>query len=179
MFHLFLYKMSGTKITGGVMHIIKEQFETQTGIMTKAKKTMKIKKFDNKIPGYKTRKGDAGYDLFTTKTIWLFPFKISNVKLNIKCQLPKETFGFITSRSGLGSNGIVVVNGIIDEIYRGYLNASVYSLKFLPRIIKKGTKIAQMVIIPYEELEVITVTSDDELTKTIRGTDHFGSTGNN
>ena len=147
--------------------------------LTPENKIIKIKKFDKNIPGYKTRKGDAGYDLYTTKTILLFPFKVSNVRLNIKCQLPKGTFGFITSRSGLGSKGIVVVNGIIDEIYRGYLNASIYSLNFLPKIIKKGTRIAQMVVIRYEELEVSIVDSDDELTKTIRGTNHFGSTGNN
>lgn len=142
-------------------------------------KIMKVKSMTKELPIFATRKGDAGYDLYTTETVWLWPFHVNTVKLNIKCQLPSNTFGFITSRSGLGSKGIVVVNGIIDEIYRGYFHASIYKIGLLPKRIKKGTKIAQMIIVPYVDPYIEEVDSEYELTKTIRGTDCFGSTGIN
>ena len=73
---------------------------------------------DGKLPS-KKNKSDAGFDLYATSDITIYPGQVLKHPLNIKMKLPKGTWGEITSKSGLGAQGLLVYAGVIDEEYRG------------------------------------------------------------
>lgn len=139
---------------------------------------------------YKVNKTDAGFDLFATEEIKILPGQVQKHPLNIKLQLPQGTWGEITSKSGLGSKGLLVFAGVIDQEYRGIphvvmsniwvmdsLDEDGYPLmRTNPIIIKKGEKLAQLIMSPYSpEYFIEQVESVD--TNTARGEGGFGSTG--
>ena len=135
---------------------------------------------DGKLP-FKAHKTDAGFDLFATSNITIFPGVVTKHPLNFKMKLPEGTYAQITSKSGLGSRGLLVYAGIIDESYRGIphvvctLLATDYQTSN-PLLISKGQKVAQMIIHAYSSeyyIEQVEHVSED----TERGSGGFGSTG--
>ena len=82
-------------------------------------------------------------------------------------------------RSGNAINkGLSLVNtpGLIDSNYRGELKALAINLDpKTPIEIRKGDRIAQLIIIKAEEVDFTEV---DELSETERGSGGFGSSGN-
>jgi dUTP pyrophosphatase len=88
--------------------------------------------------------------------------------------LPVQTFGHILPRSGLAlKNGIHVGAGVIDQDYRGNVGVLLFNLGSEPFTIKKGDRIAQMVIKKYESVEIV----EGGLSSSSRGDGGFGSTG--
>lgn len=133
-----------------------------------------------KIP-FKTHKTDAGFDLFATEDVSACNGEVTKHPLNIKMKLPEGTYAQITSKSGLGSKGLLVYAGIIDESYRGIPHVVCTLLKSDTHnqqeiVIKKGQKLAQLIMHPYSPeyfMEQVEHVSDD----TERGAGGFGSTG--
>lgn len=120
---------------------------------------------------------DAGADLFSPIDLKLFPNSHKFVDLEISIELPQNTVGLIFARSGLGSkNGVRPRNcvGVIDEKYRGTLGIMLENASYDFYDIKKGDKIAQLVVMP---VFTPTFTVVDELSETDRGVGGFGSTG--
>ena len=84
--------------------------------------------------------------------------------------------GQVRPRSGLAlKKGLTMVNtpGTIDSDYRGELKLPMINLGPDPVTIKRGERVAQLVISPVERPEVVVV---QELTNTSRGSGGFGST---
>ena len=144
---------------------------------------------DGKMPG-KKNSSDAGFDLYATSDITIYPGQVLKHPLNIKLKLPKGTWAEITSKSGLGAQGLLVYAGVIDEEYRGIphvvmsniwvmdsIGSDGYPLmRINPIVIKKGEKLAQLIMSPYSpEFYVEQVESVDA--NTSRGAGGFGSTG--
>ena len=130
---------------------------------------------DGKLP-LKAHKTDAGFDLYATEDVTIEKNLITKHPLNIKLELPANTYGLITSKSGLGSKGVLVYSGIIDESYRGIPHVVCANLTHTNVVIKKGQKIAQLIIHPYSTSYVVEpVLCIDE--NTDRGTGGFGSSG--
>ena len=132
---------------------------------------------DGKLP-CKAHKTDAGFDLFATRDVYVANGVINKVPLNIKMKLPEGTYAQITSKSGLGSKGLLVYAGIIDESYRGIPHVVCTNLQNSGEVllIKKGQKLAQLIIHPYSSeyyMEHVDNVSED----TERGSGGFGSTG--
>ena len=134
---------------------------------------------DGKIP-FKAHKTDAGFDLFATEDISIIPNYVTKHPLNFKMKLPEGTYAQITSKSGLGSKGLLVYAGIIDESYRGIPHVVCTLLDnsntLEPMIIKKGAKLAQMLIHPYSP-DYYMEQVDKIDTDTERGEGGFGSSG--
>lgn len=134
-----------------------------------------IKKLDeNAIIPKRNNSNDAGLDLFSFDDIEIHPNEQKKISTKIAISLPKKTVGMICDRSSMGSKGIKVFGGIVDEPYRGEIivvlgNNSKETIK-----IKKGDKIAQLLIIPILYSNVIEV---NELSETTRGNQGFGSSG--
>jgi dUTP pyrophosphatase len=124
----------------------------------------------------KAHKTDAGFDLFATEDVVVKNGKITKHPLNIKLELPEGTYAEITSKSGLGVKGLLVYAGIIDEGYRGVVHVVCTNHNDEQDVtIKKGEKIAQMIVHPYSAeyfLEQVEGVSDN----TDRGAGGFGST---
>lgn len=116
----------------------------------------------------------AGLDLYSPIDAVIPPQTRSLIKLDISIELPVQTFGHILPRSGLAlKNGIHVGAGVIDQDYRGNVGVLLFNLGSEPFTIKKGDRIAQMVIKRYESVEIV----EGGLSSSSRGDGGFGSTG--
>lgn len=140
--------------------------------------TLRVKKNhpDAIIPKY-AHEGDAGMDLFSIDELDINPSECKLIKTGITIQLPKNTEAQIRPRSGLAlKNQITVLNtpGTIDEGYRGEIGIILMNHGKEIFSIKKGMKIAQMVVKPVLNVKIEAVES---LTDSERGAGGFGSTG--
>jgi len=116
----------------------------------------------------------AGLDLYSPIETVIPPQTRVLVKLDISIELPVQTFGHILPRSGLAlKNGIHIGAGVVDQDYRGNVGVLLFNLGAEPFIIKKGERIAQMVIKRYESVEI----EEGQIGNTGRGAGGFGSTG--
>ena len=129
---------------------------------------------DARIPSYGSNEA-AGMDLYSPVDCIIQPMTRSLVKLDISIQLPPYTMGHILPRSGLAlKHGIHVGAGVVDSDYRGNVGVLLFNLGDQPFEIKKGDRIAQMVVKPYVRVSVQEV---GDLFSTERGAGGFGSTG--
>ena len=120
---------------------------------------------------------DAGYDLYSRIDVELAPISGTAVPVGFAMELPSGYEAQIRPRSGLAAkHHITVTNspGTVDANYRGEVNAILFNLGKAPFTIKRGDRIAQMVICKLPEIELQEVTA---LSESDRGTGGFGSTG--
>ncbi len=121
----------------------------------------------------------AGFDLPAAikKSVEIPPSSFSLVPLGFKLAIPNGLEGQIRPRSGLAiDSGISVLNspGTIDSDYRGELKAILINLGQNTFTIKRGDRIAQLVI---SRLPNITFIESKILSDTTRSSSGFGSTG--
>ena len=133
---------------------------------------------DLPLPKYMSG-GAAGMDLYANieGEVCLKPSEIKLVPTGIKIALPEMYEAQIRPRSGLAlRNGISFVNspGTIDSDYRGEIGVIMINHGSDDFVIKRGDRIAQMVISRYERVEWKEV---DELDETQRGAGGFGHSG--
>ena len=91
--------------------------------------------------------------------------------------LPSGYEAQVRPRSGLAAkHGVTVLNspGTVDADYRGEINVLLINHGEVPFPIRRGERIAQMVIAPVVQAELVPATS---LSATDRGSGGFGSTG--
>jgi len=137
---------------------------------------IKIKKLtpDAIIPKY-ANPGDAGMDFFSNEETLILPSQRKLISTGIAMAIPFGYVGLIWDKSGIAAkHGIKVLAGVIDSSYRGEIKILLHNLSAEEFKIGKGTKIAQMLIQPAEQKQIIEV---KELDDTKRGTGGFGSTG--
>lgn len=158
---------------------------------------LRVKKLveDAKLPT-KAHITDAGFDLYSVEDVVLNSAETTKIDTGIAVEIPTGYVGVIFDRSSMGSKGIHRHGGIIDSSYRGpimvCLNNTVAStqdldvsnedgtqyLELITRVnayeIKKGDKIAQMLILPVPEVKVKEVS---DLEESNRGEKGFGSSG--
>ncbi|KRE33273.1 dUTP diphosphatase [Paenibacillus sp. Soil724D2] len=135
---------------------------------------IKFKKLhpDAQIPTRGTEEA-AGLDLYALEDceIW----DQASIRTGIMCEIPKGYFGKVEARSGLSfKNGIETGAGVIDSDFRGEIGVKLYNSKMEVYVVKKGQRIAQMIIQPYLMCTPVEAEID---TDTERGANGFGSTG--
>lgn len=140
---------------------------------------IEIKRLDDSLPlpEYKHRSEDAGMDLYSREEGVLKPGEYRLFKTGIAIALPQGYAGFINPRSGLAVDyGVTVLNadGVIDPGYRGEIGVPLINHGEEEFEVKKKTRIAQLVVQKYEEVEWKEV---KELSTTNRGEGGFGHTG--
>lgn len=132
---------------------------------------------DLELPRYAST-GDAGLDLIAGENVSLGPGQREAVPTGIAVAIPQGYAGFVHARSGRSlKEGLALANapGLIDSGYRGEIKVIVVNLDPSSSIdIRRGDKIAQLVIQAVEQVELEAV---DELPETDRGEGGFGSTG--
>ncbi len=117
----------------------------------------------------------AGLDLFSPVDTVVPPNERLLVKLDISIELEDGTFGHILPRSSLSlKNGIHIGAGVIDSDYRGNVGVLLFNLSQEPFHVKRGDRIAQLVVKKYEVVEPQEIF---ESSSTERGSGGFGSTG--
>jgi dUTP pyrophosphatase len=127
--------------------------------------------------------GDAGVDLRSAVDIELAPGRRALVPTGIAVAIPYGMVGLVHPRSGLATRvGLSIVNspGTIDAGYRGELKVALINLDpEEPIVLRRGDRIAQLLVQRVELPELVEVTSFDEagLGDTSRGEGGHGSSG--
>ena len=151
---------------------------------------IKVEVLDGGKMPTKAHATDAGWDLYATEDITIYPGQVMKHPLNIRLQLPSNTWAEVASKSGLGAKGLMVYAGVIDQSYRGIPHVVFTNLWIIdkvdeqgfplmrttPIVIKKGEKLAQLIINSYSESFYMTQV-DKVDTDTDRGGAGFGSSG--
>jgi dUTP pyrophosphatase len=140
---------------------------------------LKVKLLEEGVPMPRYQhQGDAGLDLPSRIDLVLDPGRRAWVPTGISVAIPAGYAGLVLPRSGLASrHGIALVNspGLIDSGYRGEIAVVLLNTDpSEPFHIRRGDRIAQLVIQRIDEVSLIKV---DELDDTSRGEGGFGSTG--
>lgn len=134
-----------------------------------------VKKLDtDAIIPTKGSAGAAGYDLYALEDTVLSVMKTTKVRTGIAVSMPEHCYGRIAPRSSLGAKGIIVHAGVVDSDYRGEIIVLLQSTE-QEYYIKKGERIAQLILERYEYSSIIEEV--DSLDCTDRGEGGFGSTG--
>ena len=120
--------------------------------------------------------GDAGLDLSACERVELAPGERALVGTGLAVAIPEGYAGFVQPRSGLAArHGHTVVNspGLVDSGYRGELRVVLLNTDAQqPFLVEPGMRIAQLVVLPIPELELVEV---EELPASERGVRGFGS----
>ena len=118
---------------------------------------------------------DAGQDLCAIQDTTLLPSNTRIVGTGLAIELPAGFEAQIRPRSGLAARHAVTVNfGTIDPGYRGELGVIMFNHGTENYTVKKGDKIAQIVISKYEPIEWEEI---GELAASERGENGYGSSG--
>ena len=132
------------------------------------------------LPAYQSALA-AGLDLLAAvpedAPIILAPGKYTLVPTGLSIALPAGYEAQVRPRSGLAAkHGITVLNapGTVDADYRGEIGVPLINHSDVPFTIRRGERIAQMVIASVVQAEFVPVTT---LSTTARGSGGFGSTG--
>lgn len=132
------------------------------------------------LPAYQTAHA-AGLDLPAAvpehHSLTLLPGRSALVPTGFMIALPEGYEAQVRPRSGLAAkHGVTVLNapGTVDADYRGEISVLLINHGAEPFTIKRGERIAQMVIAPVARAELVAVS---ELSSTARGSGGYGSTG--
>lgn len=136
--------------------------------------SVKIKLIENgRKPEYK-RQGDVCLDCYSRENAILKHGECKLIPLGFALELPPEWEAVVRPRSGNSKNRIEVAIGTVDTNYRGEVMACVINNSGNDFSIEIGDRICQLAIrqAPSVMFEVV-----DELSKTERGSNGFGSSG--
>ena len=132
------------------------------------------------LPAYQTNDA-AGLDLMAAvaenEPLTLAPGQYALVPTGLAIALPPGYEAQVRPRSGLAAkHGVTVLNspGTIDADYRGEIRVILINHGQTAFVVKRGERIAQMVIAPVVQAQLVPVAS---LSTTDRGSGGFGSTG--
>ena len=135
------------------------------------------------LPSYATA-GAAGLDLVAAvdkaTPLELSPGARAAVPTGLVVAIPAGHEGQVRARSGRAlKEGLAVLNapGTIDSDYRGELKVLVVNLGAAPIVLRRGERVAQLVIAPIARVSVREVDALESLGSSARGGGGFGSTG--
>ena len=125
----------------------------------------------------KAHADDAAYDLHSRADMELPPMTSTLVPTGLFLELPVGYEAQIRPRSGLAlKHNIMLTNspGTVDAGYRGEVGIIMLNMGSEPFPVKRGDRIAQMVICKLPEVRLCAA---DDLSASDRGAGGFGSTG--
>ena len=128
------------------------------------------------LPAYATP-GAVAADCSAREDVTVAPGSFAYIPLNIAMKPPQGHFILMAPRSSLHKRGLLMANsvGIFDEDFCGdedEYKAAVYNITQQPVEVKKGERITQILMLPYDKIEWNEV---ETLDQPRRG--GFGSTG--
>lgn len=117
----------------------------------------------------------AGYDLYAAKPITIPSRGKALVSTDLSIATPEGTYGRIAPRSGLAAKNFIDTGaGVIDADYRGEVKVLLFNHSEVDFEIKKGDRVAQLVLERIYTPEIVEV---ENLEESVRGAGGFGSTG--
>jgi dUTP pyrophosphatase len=137
---------------------------------------LKIKKLreDAKL-STKGHPGDAGIDFYSIEDVIFPPKEARDVFSGVAIEILEGFVGLVWDKSSIAfKKGLKTMGGVIDSGYRGEMLFRLFNTGDSEVIMKKGDKVAQMIIQKFEDCDVV---ESEELSNTVRGEQGFGSTG--
>lgn len=137
---------------------------------------MKVKLDEGAYVPVRAHTYDAGMDLCSREEKWIAPFGgYATFDTGVHIQIPESFMGEIRPRSGLMFRHQVVAGlGTVDPDYRGSVGVILFNFGSAAYQVRKGDRIAQLVVTPCAPLQAEVT---EELDETQRGSGGFGSTG--
>nr|DAN88915.1 MAG TPA: dUTPase [Caudoviricetes sp.] len=117
---------------------------------------------------------DAGLDLRTPHDVVVPSFGSAVIDTGVHMQIPVGMVGMLKSKSGLNVKSGITSEGVIDAGYTGSIIAKLYNHSGKTCLLKAGSKVTQIVILPVIKLPLEVV---DKLDDSERGSNGFGSSG--
>ena len=150
----------------------------------RARVTVRVKRLPHgkglPLPSYQSKHA-AGLDIVAGvpegEPVTLLPGARALVPSGFALELPHGYEAQVRPRSGLAlKHGVTLLNspGTIDSDYRGELMVIMINHGSEPFVVRRGDRIAQLVVAPVSHVEIAAV---EELAETERGPGGFGSTG--
>lgn len=137
---------------------------------------VKVKKIsESALLPTKAHATDAGYDLYaSSKEVDEFGNAVYGT--GIAVEIPKGYVGLVFPRSSIYKYALALSNavGVIDSGYRGEIMAKFRRTQYCENEYQLGERIAQLIIIPYPEVEFELAT---DLSESDRGVGGYGSSG--
>jgi len=153
-------------------------------ILSVVSTSLAVVRLDRDLPmPVRAHDGDAGIDLYSSIDLVLEPGRRALVPTGIAVAIPHGMVGLVHPRSGLATRvGLSIVNspGTVDAGYRGEIKVTLINLDpDEPITVRRGDRIAQLLVQRVELPELVEVTSFDEagLADTTRGAGGHGSSG--
>lgn len=117
---------------------------------------------------------DAGMDLFAAEEKVILPHSRGTVRTGVHMAIPEGYFGAIRAKSGLLKSFGILCSGTVDSGYTGEIMVTLVNTSGEHYEVAEGSKIAQMILIPFQHAAFKRVKRLDE---TPRGDHGFGSSG--
>mgnify|MGYP003341051521 FL=1 len=120
--------------------------------------------------------GSAGWDIYAIQDNTIPPREMKIIRTGFGVQVPRGYYVSLVPRSSYGKRKIFIANspGTIDSDYTGEISVMLYNLSDDFFYIKQGDRIAQMLLLRYDDFDFEVVEDFDQTT---RGSGGFGSTG--
>lgn len=130
---------------------------------------------DGQMP-WRKRETDAGYDIASVQDVVIPPHSAVNIDTGIQVACPAGYYYTVEGRSSMWSQGVSPYRGIIDGTYCGDLKIALYNISDVPYYVKKGERIAQIIMheIIHADFEQVEEFSPEY---NVRGVAGFGSSG--
>ena len=126
------------------------------------------------LPKYQTS-GSAGFDLHAVDNYVLMLGETILIGTGLSFEFEQGYELQIRPRSGLSAKTkLRVLLGTIDSDYRGEVKVIIENIGHMVCIIDKGDRVAQAVLAPIVQAEIVEV---EELGETLRGPNGFGHSG--
>ena len=131
--------------------------------------------FDPELPAtYRPFPTDAGADVFALADTRVGAFETTRVPLNLAVALPAGYYALLAGRSSVAARGLLVHVGTVDQGYRGQLHVAVTNLRNDEQVVRRGERIAQLIVLPFVAPEFVQVA---ELATSERAERGWGSSG--
>lgn len=115
----------------------------------------------------------AGFDLYSTQSCWIPSGGQDVISTGLKVCLPDNTYGRVAALSGLSVHHKIVINaGVVDSDYTGEVKVVMMNLGNNAFLIKKGDRIAQLIV---ERIFLPDWIEVESLEETKRGESGFNS----
>ena len=117
---------------------------------------------------------DAGLDLYALEDTEVPSGEGRVLRTGVAFAISPGCVGLVCDRSSMARRGLKTAGGVIDAGYRGEVGVVVWNLSREAQAVKKGERIAQMLVVP---IAVPAPIDSEDLGATARGAGGFGSTG--
>ena len=136
---------------------------------------VKIKKLrpDLILPSY-AHPGDAGLDVYSLEDYKLAAGELKIFMSGFALEFSDGYVAVVKDRGSFGKASLHTLGGVFDAGFRGEYNVGLINLSKKSYEIKKGDRIAQILILPVARAEL---KETDNLSDTSRGAGQWGSTG--